>query len=78
MHNEEKQSSKQNETVAAALRRKLDAVYSAIRDWMSPSKDQHTVVQILIFILKLPVLLLILAVSPVFILLMGIVVLIAL
>ncbi|TJZ61056.1 hypothetical protein FAZ15_07540 [Sphingobacterium olei] len=78
MRKEEKQGGQQRETVASVLKKKLGAVYTTIRNWMQPSKEQHTIVQVLVFILKLPVLLLILAMSPIFILLMVIVVLIAL
>jgi len=43
-------------------------MYYFIKNWMRPSPEHHLVLQILIFILKLPVLILFLVFSPVIIL----------
>ena len=43
----------------------LSLMYYFAKDWMRPSPKHHLVLQILIFILKLPVLILFLTLSPV-------------
>lgn len=47
-------------------------IYDLIQNWMRPSPKHPLVLQILIFVLKLPVLIVILALSPVVLLFMFI------
>ncbi len=53
-------------------------IYEKIRDWMKPSKDQPVVLQVVLFILKLPILIAVLALSPIFLILMIIAFVVAL
>lgn len=46
--------------------------YEKVRDWMKPDKSQHVILQVIIFIMKLPVLIAVMALSPIFLILMAI------
>lgn len=56
----------------------IQYAYTKVRDWMMPTKDQPIYLQIILFIIKLPVLLAILALSPIFLILMIIAFVVAL
>lgn len=52
--------------------------YKVLENWVRPNKDQSVLVQIAIFILKLPVLLLLLLCSPILLVVLLLVLVIAL
>lgn len=54
-----------NETIVDELRQYLGRFLRFVQDWMRPNKQQPRIVQVLLFIIKLPVLALMLVLSPV-------------
>ena len=52
--------------------------YQKVRDWMKPDKDQPVAIQVILFIVKLPILIIVMALSPIFLILMIIAFLVAL
>ena len=57
----DKSDKKEKETTESLV----SLIYYFAKDWMQPSPKQHPVLQVLIFILKLPLLLVFLVLSPV-------------
>lgn len=64
-----KETKKGDKETAESL---LSLIYYFAKDWMKPSPKHPVVLQVLIFILKLPILILLLAFSPVIFLAMFI------
>lgn len=56
---------KRSQPILLELRDRLSALYRAIENWVRPDPTQAMYLQILTFLVKLPVLILILALSPV-------------
>lgn len=52
--------------------------YEKVRDWMKPNKNQPVPLQVILFIVKLPVLIIVMALSPIFLILMIIAFVVAL
>lgn len=65
MTEQNEQNNQEEKTMGDEIKGKMLAFYIRIEDWMRPSKKHPVLLQVLIFILKLPVLLLLLALSPV-------------
>jgi hypothetical protein len=68
MNNEN--SNRKEETLRGELKQKIVNLFSRFKDWLRPSKGKPLIVQVLIFLIKLPVVLIALALSPVFIIIL--------
>ncbi len=64
MDNQQGQENTEEKTTIEEIREGISAIYTYIENWMRPSKSQPLVLQILLIILKIPVLLLFLLFSP--------------
>ena len=64
MNNQQGQENTEEKTTIEEIREGISAIYTYIENWMRPSKSQPLVLQILLIILKIPVLLLFLLFSP--------------
>jgi hypothetical protein len=56
------------ETLRGEIRQKIAKLFEQFKDWLKPKKDQPLIFQFVIFLVKLPVILVALALSPVFLL----------
>lgn len=63
--NTEEKTAVEEKTAMEEIREGLASVYNYFENWIRPSRSQPLVLQILMFILKIPVLLLLLMFSPV-------------
>ncbi|HMR18195.1 MAG TPA: hypothetical protein PKA53_02750 [Sphingobacterium sp.] len=75
---EEKQISPPKKTAREEIWETVLSAYKALENWVRPKKGQHILLQIVIFILKLPVLFLLLLFSPILLVILLLVFLIAL
>jgi hypothetical protein len=66
------------ETLRNELKRKILNLLRQFKDWLFPVKEQPLILKILLFLIKLPVLLIVLALSPVFIIILLLVFVMAL
>ncbi|HRB64907.1 MAG TPA: hypothetical protein PLL63_09900 [Niabella sp.] len=66
------------ETLRNELKRKILNLLRQFKDWLFPIKEQPLILKILLFLIKLPVLLIVLALSPVFIIILLLVFVMAL
>lgn len=57
--------SREDKTISQELIETLAGMYESLRDWLRPNKSQPVGLQVLMFILKLPVLCLVLLFSPI-------------
>lgn len=73
----EKQNNKGRESLTEDVLDKISSFYSWIWNWIKPNKSQSIYLQILLFVLKLPVFIAIQILSPIFIVIMFIVFLFA-
>lgn len=69
---------KSNERFSKQLRESLAKKFDQFKEWMRPDPKQSAAMQVLIFILKIPVVLMALALSPIFIVVLLLAFLIAL
>ena len=58
------------ETLSDELRQKAITVLKQFKEWLLPAKERPLILKVLLFLIKLPVLLIVLALSPVFIIIM--------
>ena len=65
MDKQQGQDNVEDKTAMEEIREMLSTIYSYFENWIRPTKSQPLVLQVLMFILKLPVLLLLLLFSPV-------------
>lgn len=75
---ESNDTSQEKKTVFAELRENLVALYRKFEDWLRPKKGQPLLIQIIVFILKLPLLFLLILLSPVLLVVLLLVFMIAL
>ncbi|GEM_PF-3461666 len=75
---EEKQISPKKKTAREEIWETVSSTYKTLENWVRPKKGQPIFLQIVIFILKLPVLFLLLLFSPVLLVILLLVFLIAL
>ena len=66
------------ETLRNELKRKILNLHRQFKDWLFPVKEKPLILKILLFLIKLPVLLIVLALSPVFIIILLLVFVMAL
>lgn len=60
-----KEEDAKEESVREEIQRRIADLYKTIENWMRPDKSHPVVVQILLFILKLPILFILLLLSPI-------------
>lgn len=58
------------ETLRDEIKRKMLTMLQQFKDWLLPPKEQPLLLKLLVFLIKLPVLLIVLALSPVFIIIL--------
>lgn len=68
----------EKQTIREEIWEAISSAYKALENWVRPKQGQPIVLQILIFVLKLPVLFLLLLLSPVLLVVLLLVFLIAL
>ncbi|PRD56414.1 hypothetical protein C5749_03950 [Sphingobacterium gobiense] len=66
------------QTIRKEIWEAISSAYKTLENWVRPKKDQPVLLQIVIFILKLPILFLLLLFSPVLLVVLLLVFLIAL
>ena len=66
------------ETLRNELKRKILNLLRQFKDWLFPMKEQPLILKILLFLIKLPVLLIVVALSRVFIIILLLVFVMAL
>ncbi|PRD47182.1 hypothetical protein C5745_12290 [Sphingobacterium haloxyli] len=75
---EENQNIPEKQTIREEIWEVISTAYKRLENWVRPKKGQPVLLQILIFVLKLPVLFLLLLFSPVLLVVLLLVFLIAL